>query len=211
MFWRVVFLTTVVALAGYAGYNYAKSQAACKCDPCHCTPDKSCHKVTGAEVKRVEDARCQYVTLFYKTGWQTDQKCVTIYNALKADPRVTKTHFNVYTPDNLLYKERWSGSVKTFPALVLQDASGRQISGSPYAGKRFPDNKQELNGCLFWWKKVTPTPNPQPKPNPDQEEVDEDEEEVDEEPAGLPFWLIALLSVGGVAAGAAWKWREDSK
>lgn len=213
MFWRVLFLVTVVALAGYAGFNYAKSQAACKCDPCHCTPDKSCHdhKKAGLEVKRVEDVRKDYVTLFYKNDWQSDKKCVAIYNALKADPRVTKTHFNVYTPDNLLYKNRWAGTVKTFPALVIQSPSGHTIAGSPYAGNRFPDNKQELNGCLFWWKKVTPNPKPDPKPDDqpvDEEPVDDGDEESSD---GLPFWLIALLSLGGVAGGAAWKWREESK
>ena len=175
-----------------------------------------------------EDGNLYYTTVFVHADWRKRPEERRLMVAFKVEPAlvslVAQTHFNLYTPNDPDYKERFEGVevpcvlVQTESGEVIYKASGENIpTASAMVGElvTFFDKRPWLR--IRPWKRPRPcpTPDPDPKPDgkvkPDRPNIDVDVKIPDLRPTGKDkqptessdVWLVMAIAVAiaGVGTG----------
>lgn len=170
-----------------------------------------------------EDAGAWYTTLVYRdqAADPASRKLASMMAAtLQLQSLVAQTKTFVYTPDDPLYKTRYS---KTFggqlPAIQLQDAAGNVVykaSGEniPSDGRKLADEiarqiSRHVERCPDC--RPRPKPTPTPKPTPVTPAVVPDlrpSEETPPEENSFPLLAVLLPFLAG-AAGLMQEWKKS--
>jgi hypothetical protein len=143
----------------------------------------------------------------------------------------SQTHFNIYSTDNIRYRQRYAKTMPGLPCVRVQTNKGvvasefwsDYIPMSPdalYAGIRGDLADKASWGCLRK-RRCCPRPRPQPEPEPvpEPEPQPEPEPEPEPQPPELPTkpvsrfpWLLTILAglIGG-GIGFYQGWRDEVK
>lgn len=140
-------------------------------------------------------------------------------------------HFNPVTTNTAIYRERYAANTGEFkitvlPCVRMQKSDGIVVYQA--CGKDIPMTSQGLYGALANgvraaegipsmrpWRpcpKPDPQPDPSPQPDPEPQPIDPQPPiEPDAPSVNLdlpPVWLIVLMLVVGVGAGATYQWKK---
>jgi hypothetical protein len=98
-----------------------------------------------------EDGGKSYITVFTTPNWKTNSIEYWSVNWFYTNKKLSeirgRAHFNHYTTDSAIYKQRFSGSITAFPCILIQDPSGRKIYKK--SGENIPKTSDGLLSDMY--------------------------------------------------------------